>query len=161
MERPTRTQLLKEIKNYFAIHELVGKWTYKIHGERAWKFLDDDALECLLIIRKTLGKPMTVNNWYWGGKFSQRGLRTNLQQLVKNAFYKGKLYLSAHLFGKAFDFDVEGMTAIEVRKWIVQNADLFPCKIRLENNLNGNPINWVHLDTFHEEQNPKVYLFNV
>ena len=102
---------------------------------------------------------MTVNNWYWGGKFSQRGLRTILQQLVKNAFYKGRLYMSAHLFGKAIDFTIKGMTATEVRQWIVGNQHLFPCKIRLEATYKGKEITWVHLDTLWEEQNPKVYLF--
>ncbi|CAL2094818.1 hypothetical protein [Tenacibaculum sp. 190524A02b] len=156
-----REEILKEIKKYFAIHELVGKWTYKIHGERAWKFFDDDLLLCLLIIRKGLGKKITVNNWYWGGRFSQRGLRTILQQLVKNAFYQKRLYLSAHLFGKAVDFTVEGMTASEVRKWIYTNQHLFPCKIRLEYQKNGKEIIWVHLDTLWEQKNPKIYFFNV
>ena len=76
-------------------------------------------------------------------------------------FFKNKLYLSAHLFGKGVDFDVQGMTAVEVRKWMVENAHLFPVKIRLENLLKGKPISWVHMDTFYEQKNPKVYLFNV
>lgn len=156
-----REEILTEIKRYFSIHELVGKRTYKKHGERAWKFFDDDLLLTLLIIRKHINKPITINNWFWGGKFSQRGLRTIVMQLVKNFFLKGKLYLSAHLFGKAVDFDVEGMTANEVRQWIIDNQHLLPVKVRLERKLRGKYINWVHLDTFWEEHNPKVYLFDV
>ncbi len=156
-----RERIINEIKEFFVIEELVGEATFKKHGERAWKFLDDDLLECILVVRVNLGKPMTINNWKWGGKFSQRGLRTIVQQLVKNMFFKNKLYLSAHLFGKAVDFDVQGMTAVEVRKWMVKNAHLFPVKIRLENLLKGKPISWVHMDTFYEQKNPKVYLFNV
>lgn len=158
-----REDLLSEIQEYFAIHELVGKSTYKKHGQRAWKFFDDDILLILLIIRKNINRKITINNWFWGGKFSQRGLRTIVQQLVKNAFYKGRLYLSAHLFGKAIDFDVEGMTANEVRQWILDNKHLFPSniKIRLERKLNGKFINWVHLDVFWEDKNPHIYLFDV
>lgn len=156
-----RQDLLKDIQKYFKIYEFVGKWTYKIHKKRAWKFFSSDLLECVLIIRENLNKPMTINDWYWGGKFSQRGLRTVLQQIVRNTFYRGRLYLSAHLLGEAIDFDVKGMTADEVRNWIVDNATLFPCKIRLEQSKNGKNINWVHLDTFWEEKNPKVYLFKV
>ena len=156
-----RTKLINNVKEYFKIYEFVGQATYNVHGERAWKFLDDDLLECVLVVRKSLNRPMTINNWKYNGKFSQRGLRTIVQQLVRNFFIKGKLYLSAHLFGKAVDFDVKGMTAVEVRKWIVDNAELFPCKIRLERNLNGKPISWVHLDTFWEEKNHKVYEFDV
>ena len=100
-------------------------------------FLTQTRFHCLLIIREGIGKPMTVNNWHRGGKYQQRGLRTIVQQLVKDMFRRGILYLSAHLFGKAFDFTVQGMTANEVRNWIVQNAHLFPCKIRLERKLRG------------------------
>ena len=156
-----RQDLIDEVKKYFQIYELVGRTTYKIHGERAWKFFDDDLLKCLLVVRKGLGRKMTINNWKWGGKFAQRGLRTIVQQLVKRYFVRRKLYVSAHLMGKAIDFDVEGMTAPDVRKWIIKNAKLFPCKVRLENLMKGKPINWTHLDTFWEPQNPKVYLFNV
>lgn len=158
-----REDLLTEIAIYFDIRELVGKTTYKIHGERAWKFFDDDILIFLLIIRTNLNRRITINNWHYGGKFTQRGLRTILQQLVKNAFYKAKLYLSAHLFGKAVDFDVEGMSANEVRDWIVENQHLFPdhLKIRLERRLNGKYISWVHADCFWELKNPKIYLFDI
>lgn len=156
-----RIELLNRVKKYFKIYELVGKWTYRIHRERAWKFLDDDLLRCILIIREGIGKPMLVNNWYNGGRFSQRGLRTILQQIVKNFFYQGKLYLSAHLLGKAIDFNIQGMTASEIRKWIIDNQHLFPCKIRLEYKMKGREITWVHIDTFWEEKNPKVHLFNV
>jgi len=149
---------MKTIKDYFCIEELVDKTVFNKYGQSAWKFLDKEALQCLLIVREGLGKPMSVNNWKYGGKFSQRGLRHNMSNLVKN---KTRLYLSAHIFGKGFDFDVAGMTAVEVRKWIVDNADLFPCKIRLERNMKGEPISWVHLDTMSEETKPKVYLFDV
>ena len=53
------------------------------------------------------------------------------------------------------------MTSVEVRAWIVANADLFPCKIRLERNMGGKPINWVHMDTMADEGAPKVYQFDV
>lgn len=149
---------MKTIKDYFGIDELVDKTVYDKYGEGAWKFIDKDALACLLVVREGLGKPITVNNWKIGGPFSQRGLRHNMSSLVKN---KTRLYLSAHIFGKAFDFDVEGMTAIEVRKWIDENADKFPCNIRLERNLGSNPISWVHLDIMSHENAPKVYQFDV
>lgn len=149
---------MKTIKDYFGIKELVDETVFKKYGERAWKFLDKNTLDCLLVVREGLGKPITVNNWHYGGVFDERGLRTNISPLVKN---KTRLYLSAHIFGKAFDFDVEGMTAVEVRLWIHKNANKFPCKIRLEGNMKGKPINWVHLDTMSDESKPKVYQFDV
>ena len=123
---------MSNIKDYFKIEELVDKTVFEKYGETAWKFIDKDLLACLLVVREGIGFPMTINNWKWGGTFSQRGLRHNMSELVKK---KTKLYLSAHIFGKAVDFDVQGMDAVEVRKWIVANADKFPCKIRLERNL--------------------------
>ena len=149
---------MKTIKDYFKIHELVPKDVYDKFGETAWMFLDPLTLECLLIIREKLGKPMTINNWFWKGIYDERGLRPNTCPLVKK---KSILYLSAHIFGKAFDFDVEGMTVIQVRSWIVANASLFPCKIRLERNKDGKPISWTHLDTFQLSSNPKVLQFDV
>ena len=155
--------IYKGIKKYFGIHELVGKRTVKKYGQRAWRFLDPKTLHTLLIIRENIthkGKSdlaITVNH----GSAQQRGLRTNLQQIVRNKSLRNRLYISAHVQGKAFDFDVKGMTAAQVRKWIIKNRNLFPYKIRLENKMNGKPISWVHLDTVWEPQNKGVHLFDV
>ena len=149
---------MAKIKDYFKIEELVDRTVFEKYGEAAWKFIDKDLLACLLVVREGIGFPMTINNWKWGGQFSQRGLRHNMSSLVKN---KTRLYLSAHIFGKGVDFDVQGMDSVEVRKWIVANADKFPCKIRLERNLAGIPISWVHLDIMSDDSKPKVYQFDV
>ena len=149
---------MSKIKEYFGIEELVDKTVFDKYGEVAWKFMDELLLDCLLIIREELGKPMTINNWKWGGPFSQRGLRHNISPMVKKKNY---MYLSAHMFGKAVDFDVKGMTSVEVRGWIVANEDKLPCKVRLEKNMKGKPISWVHLDIMSDPSKPKVYQFDV
>lgn len=154
-------EILKGIKKYFDIRELVGKPAYNKHGDRAWKFFDFRLLETLLIVRIGLGRSITINNWKWGGKFQQRGLRTNIGAIVLKMIRRMKLYLSGHVLGMAVDFDVEGMTAQEVRQWLVDNQDLLPYKIRLERKLNGKYISWTHMDLIWEAKNPKVYLFNV
>lgn len=156
-----RDKIIKELKRYFDIAELVGPETHKRHGERAWKFFSTDALEALLITRVNIGRKITINTWAWGGVFSQRGLRTNLQNIFRQLTKSLKLYLSGHVLGEAFDFDVDGMTAEEVRNWIKANSDLYPMRIRLEHRKNGKPITWVHLDTIQELRNPKIYFFNV
>ncbi len=109
-----------------------------------------------MIIRENLGREIYVNNWDSGGEFDERGLRSNVQEILKGKTLKGLLYLSGHILGKAVDFDVKGMKAEEVRQWIVDNAELFTFKIRLEAG-----VNWVHIDVFYEEENPKIYLFEV
>lgn len=151
-------EMIKQLKNYFKIEELVDETVYNTYGESAWRFFDVRLLDTLLFIRLELNKSMTINNWKWGGQFSQRGLRTNISPLVKS---KTGLYLSAHLRGGAVDFDVKDMSAIEVREWLVSKSKQLPHKIRLENNMKGKPISWVHLDVDYEAKNPKVYLFDV
>jgi len=159
----TRTEILKKIKenSYFKAYELVDETVYKKYGEASFKFIDTNILWFLLIVREGLGLPMTINTWKSGGKFSQRGLRTNICSIVRKKVEKMLLYLSAHLFGKAVDFDVKGMKAEDVRMWIKDNPDLFPFKIRLEHKMKGVPINWVHADVIDEDKNPDIYLFNV
>jgi hypothetical protein len=150
--------MIKTIKDYFDIEELVPRDVFDKYGERAWMFFDPLALECLLIVRKGIGKPINVNNWHKGGNYDERGLRPNTCPLVKN---KTRLYLSFHIFGKAFDFTVTGMSSEDVRDWIDEHADEFPCKVRLERKMRGKQISWVHLDIRQEDKNPKVYQFDV
>ena len=154
-------EIYKEIQKYFDIQEFVNKATYTKYGINAWQFLCPRLLHTLLIIRKGLGKPITINNWHQGGKFSQRGLRTNIGQIVKGKTLKGMMYLSAHVMGKAVDFDVKGYKAEDVRDWISLNAEKLPYKVRLEQNMKGKPTTWCHMDVFYNKNNPKVYRFNV
>lgn len=149
-----RDEILKEIKRFFSIDELmcdhaVAKW-----GERAWRFLDTDYLHALLIIRRDIIRlPMWCND----KTHHQRGLRCNRCEEVKK---KTSVYLSAHCLGKAGDFTITGMTAEKAREKIKENAKLLPCKVRLEKwDANGNVISWLHVDTIDEPQNPKVYEF--
>jgi len=157
----TDEEIYSQVEKYFDIKELVSPFVHKIFGERSWKFLCPRALETLLIIRKNIDRSITVNDWAWGGKFTQRGLRSNLGYIFLKMFKRGKLYLSGHVLGRAFDFDVKGMTAIEVRQWIVDNEKLFPHKLRLEWKMKGKEIRWVHLDLIWEKKNPHIYKFNV
>lgn len=150
-EREIHSKILK----YFKIEELVGPRTTQRYGDRALRFFDLRLLETIITARELLKKPITVNNWHNGGQFSQRGLRTNIQQIVKDKSDGNKLYISAHILGKALDFDVQGMTAGQVREWFVANSHLMPYKIRLEDG-----VTWVHLDVTWEDKNPPVYLFN-
>lgn len=154
-------EVYKKIKEYFKVQELVSKKVYKRYGETSWKFLSPRLLHTLLVIREGIGKPITINTWHVGGRFSQRGLRSNLGSIFMSKFKKGALYLSGHVLGIAVDFDVKGMTAPQVRDWIEDNADKLPYKVRLEDKMKGKPISWVHIDLIWESKNPKVYRFNV
>lgn len=142
------------IKDYFDIQELVCKHVYGKFGQSAWQFFDPRLLETLLVIRENLGKPIHVNNWQVGGNLTQRGLRCNVCQLVAGKTRMDKVYVSAHMQGTGIDFDVKGMTALEVRDWIKANRILLPYAIRLEQD-----VDWVHLDMRNDGRNGKVVYF--
>ena len=129
------------VSNYFSIQELVCPHVYDKYREYAWQFFDPRLLDTLLVIREAINKPIYVNNWDMDGNFSQRGLRCNICPLVKEKTALEKLYITAHSQGMGIDFDVKGMSADEVRKWIKNNQILLSHPIRLEED-----VNWVHLD---------------
>ena len=158
-----RDDIIKELKNYFTIEELIDQNTFNRDGSSSWRYFTTELLETILFIRINLDKSMTINNWKWGGQFSQRGLRNNICSIVMKKTQSGQLYTSAHTLGAGVDFDVKGMSADAVRDWLLHNEASLPHKIRLEHKFTntGQSINWVHLDTFAEDANPKVYLFNV
>lgn len=156
-----RAKLIQEVKKYFKLQELVSEAVYQKYGETAWFIFQTEILVCLLLIRVGIEKPITINNWNSGGKFDERGYRENLSDIVTSKTNNGQLYISGHVLGTALDFTVKGMSATKVRKWIVENQEMFPCKIRLEQSVNGKEISWVHIDTKHYDGNPKVYLFSI
>lgn len=140
----TRTQLIEELKKFFDIRELVCEHTFKTFGERSWQFFDRDFLEMLLVLRRdVIGEAMIVNNWHKGGKFSQRGFRCNICQLVKDKTIKGLIYLTSHANGAAIDFDVPGMTSAQVRALVKSKAHLLPCNVRMEAG-----VSWCHIDIY-------------
>lgn len=142
------------IKQYFDIEELVCKHVHERFGEYAWCFFDERLLETLLVIREKIGKPIYVNNWQVGGNLTQRGLRCNCCVLVAEKTALEKVYMSAHLQGNGIDFDVQGMSAAEVRGWIIKNQILLPYPVRLEDG-----VTWVHLDVRTDGSKGKVVFF--
>lgn len=145
-----RTEILDEIKHFFDVDELVCNHTLARYTKKSWKFLDTMYLWCLLVIRRDiLRKPMYCNN-HSAGQY-QRGLRCNMCQLVKD---KNRVYLSGHIFGKAGDFTVVGMTAEEAREKIKEFQHLLPCPIRLEEG-----VSWLHFDVMPNDDGVKVFEF--
>ncbi|ELH4810082.1 hypothetical protein Q9X96_003116 [Vibrio vulnificus] len=129
---------------YFKVEELVSKSMFNQRGQKAVELIDERVLMTLDSLRTNLGKPITVNNWLWGGDFQQRGLRDR-------GFYKSDAdyvsSLSQHKYGRAVDFDVKGLSAKEVRKHIIENQHLYPHISFLEVD-----INWVHFDCRNNDE---------
>jgi hypothetical protein len=138
---------------FFKLEELVCQHVFNKFGEMSWQFLDDKTVVTIDWVRRTLNKPITVNNWKEGGEFDERGLRCIQCNLVKTKCIAGQVYVSPHILGRAYDFDVQGMDANDVRLWLAVNKDKLPYPIRLEKD-----VNWVHLDS--EETGLKVQFIN-
>lgn len=154
-------ELLETFQEYFGIQEIVDPETFNKYGEGAWMFIDFRLMAVVLFMRVGIGKPFNVNNYTRGGSFDERGLRSNMSNIVASKIRKGKLYLSAHTMGKAIDFHINGMPATEVRDWARENTEFFPYKARFENLMNGKPISWVHVDVYYKRSNNQVEFFNV
>lgn len=133
-----RSDLISSVKRYFYISELVCAHTYARFGEQSWQFLDDKLLESILFLREQIFcVAMTVNT----SSLKQRGLRCNLCDTVQTNTKKNQQYLSAHILGKAIDFDVKGLSAEQARQKIRAAQSSMPYNFRLEKG-----VNWVHYD---------------
>lgn len=130
--------------SYFHLTELVCPDVYEKYGDMAWLFLDEKIVVTLDSIRRMLNKPITINNWYEGGQFSQRGLRCNTCSLVKEKTLRNQIYLSAHVTGRAIDFSVQDLDSAEVAIWIAYNKAKLPYNLRIERETVG----WTHLDSY-------------
>ena len=100
---------------HFKIEELVDRRTFEQWGEKAWMFFQPKALMSLDNIRVYFGKPVTVNNWCFGGMSENRGLRPPYS--VIGADY------SQHRYGNAFDIDIENVNAEDARQTIIKLKD--------------------------------------
>lgn len=125
---------------YFTLKELVPANIYTKYGDTAWQFLDRRVIMNLDYIREKLGKPILVNYGtlnYRG--YDDGGYRTSNSQ---------------HKHGRAIDFDVIGMSAQQVRDWIVKNYKLLPePNVWLEDG-----VSWCHMDVRYSDKDG-VYLF--
>ena len=137
---------------YFKIQELVSEAVYKKYGDKSWEFIDTRLIKVLDLLREHFNRPITVNNWLWGGNLQQRGLRANKDELVAN---KKDYYVSQHCLGKAVDFNVKGLSSQEVFNEIVKNKEKFYLISRIEN-IKNTPT-WCHVDVSNVD---KFTIFN-
>ncbi len=147
---------MNNINKYFKIQELVSKDTYDKYGEKkCWEFFNPNIIKFINLLREDLGKPITINDWLWGGSFTQRGLRTNLSPMVKEKTNKGIMYVSAHVQGCALDFNVKDMSVKEVYNYIIKNYDRYKNYITRIENINSAPT-WIHVDCIWTGKNKLV-----
>jgi len=135
---------------YFKTYELVPKEIYESHTEdEILAMFDPNLLIVIDRLRADLGKAITINNWFTGGRFSQRGLRTDHSVGAKRSPHKIIPEIGQNVC-RALDFDVSGMPARFVRDNLQKNAQKYPEIRRCELD-----VNWVHIDTV-----PVIHFFN-
>lgn len=119
---------------HFRPPELLPPSLYEASGASALIVMDARILFDLDRIREYYGRPLTVNNWHLGGPFSQRGFR--------NANNTGAK-LSQHRFGRAIDFDINGIPAEQFRTDVKAGklASVLTYVTRIEIDTS-----WVHID---------------
>lgn len=137
-----------------SVKEIVCPHVYAKWGDKAIRFIRPELREVLNVIRNQILKcPITINN----KTYTQRGLRCNCCQLVADKTKVGKVYLSAHNLGAGCDFSCTKYTVQQIHDLIKKNANLLPCKVRLESPIDAPT--WVHVDVITEGQSDKVYVF--
>lgn len=139
---------------YFRLEEIFPAEVIEAYGEDCWQFMDHRILQTIDVIRKRLNRKTYINGYNPIRKrvYQYRGFRPN-------TYIADYLNCSQHRFGRALDFDVEGMTAAEVRAWLLENQDLLPHPIWVEETNKGEPIDWNHIDVRYSDKVEKVYFF--
>ena len=139
----------------FITQELVCPHIYRKFGERSMSFADPRLIAWLKWFRRAINRPVTINDYYWQGKFTQRGYRCNLCPLVADKTRQDILYASAHTRFQAADFSVRDMLDEEVRQWIERHKKDMPYPIRIEKDTKG----WVHIDLCNDSLTERIIYF--
>ena len=137
---------------YFGIKELVSPIVYNKWGEQAWMFFSPDTLQDLDLIRQTWGSSIIINNWASGDNLKQCGLRSNLDDIVKEKTQKGCLYLSAHTM--ACGFDLHAGNGLNNKLWSHCYQLILHKKLKYFRRLEDLKLTpgWVHIDGFASDK---------
>lgn len=127
-----------KVSDNFELQEFVPKDVYEMFGDRALSFLDKRIIDVVQLLRDLSGRPIIINNWHNGGKFSESGYRTPNTKT-------GARY-SQHKFGRAADVKVTDMSPKDVVELIKKNEALFMAAgLTTIENVEHTPT-WTHLD---------------
>lgn len=109
--------MMLKISPNFYLHEFVPRIIYNKYGNNAVWFIRPELIKLADFIRNWFGKPMYINNWYWGGPMQNRGYRTPNTTI-------GSLY-SQHKMGAAIDFNIKDLHPDKIRQEILDNEQVF------------------------------------
>jgi hypothetical protein len=117
---------------HFTAEELVPEAVFRDRGDQSLELIDERVLMTLDQLRDAFGTCI-VNDWSWGGPYSESGLR-NPECDVYSA-------TSQHTFGRAMDCKFDHVYAEDVRKHVIAHKDTFPYIRFIEDE-----VDWFHFD---------------
>ncbi len=136
----------------FTVKELVDPETVNILGDRAINAIHPFRLITLEQLRKFViektGDGITINDYEWGGQFQYSGTRPFT--------YKKGAKFSTHRYMNTDDCKFKGITPIEVQQHIMDNQDLYPYIVRMENAEITKT--WLHIENGY--RNGSIIIFN-
>lgn len=102
-----------KISQHFNLEEFVPQDIFNQYGEKSIWFIDPRLINLAEFIRTFFNKPMTIN----GNGLNERGFRSPDSSTGAK--------LSQHKFGRAIDFNIQGLTPQQVYDTILKNKDAF------------------------------------
>ena len=125
--------------------EILPPNVYKQRGVKGLQLFDIELLEFVDEFRNVVGVSIYINDWSWGGGFSQSGLRDEGYYGSPDATVKS---FSQHRFGNAVDIKCKTKTGSELRKIFIENKEKFPQISFVEcGPVKQGEMTWAHFDT--------------
>lgn len=134
-----------QISKDFDIREFVPPQIWELFGRSSVWFIRPEVVRLAQFYRDFFDAPVTVNDWHYGGDYTERGFRMPNTDTGAS--------LSQHKFGCAFDCTVDGLTADEVREEILANEQTFMDAGLTTLESGKFAPTWVHSDIRNARQN--------
>lgn len=143
------------IPKYFAkdlqsfVKQVVPPSMWNAWGVKAIDKIDQRICEFIEDFRKDVGVPLVANDWSWGGKFSQRGVRDVNHY---GSYEKMANSRSDHISGRAIDLVSTKLSAYELRKKFIEKEDYYFKKYginfievgEIKSGKSTKPMTWFH-----------------
>ena len=125
---------------HFLIKELIPPdLSHPKQWAALWRLFDDRLLRAADLLRDEYG-PMTVNDWIWGGGYTDSGLR-----LPGSEYYS---FTSQHSHGRALDLKPQDAEVQRIREDIIGRKKSWMgliTGVELD-------VEWLHIDTRNAEE---------
>lgn len=138
-----------KLSNNFLLEELVNPVIFERCGSRCKDFLNPNLVPTLEAIRTLLDDGITVNDWLWGGRYVDSGLRVPGGDVGAS--------LSPHKFGTAADLKFKATDIQKGFDMIIANQSMFPYISRMEHS-DATP-SWIHVEVSTDKRSGNIYVF--